>query len=145
MARFSTSLMVALVLGACGTSDSGPAVQISTSADPETAYSEMFVQVAVASFLGNSCGSQGIKTAFGSLTQAVNIGERQLRKAGYDEAGLARARVKETQKSADDRAGAAIDYLQDRGARPSDLSSACQVGLQEIEKQTFVGTLLRRV
>lgn len=132
----------ALALVSCA--ETLPPAVVTAANSPRAAVADVFVQVAVANFLATNCRDIGIQRAFRSVSQAVDVGQSQLEKAGFDKAALDSAREAEVAAPPEPRARAAIQYLEDRGAVPGDFASACAVGVQEIAKRTFVGTLLRQ-
>lgn len=140
MTRFA--LFTLLVLGAC--TDPGPTGAVSSAPTAKAAMADVFVKVSVANFVAGNCRDQGIRAAYRNVSQAIDVGQRQLQMAGYDAAELAQARVLEVKSSAEARARLALDYLLDRGAKPGDIAALCAVGLKEMENRSFVGTLLRK-
>jgi hypothetical protein len=134
-------LLAASLLAGCV--ETGPSVSVSTATSAKAAMADLFVQVSVADFLARNCAEQGIRAAYRSEAQAIDIGQSQLAKAGFDPAELAQARAVELTASPDVLAERALSYLLDRGAKQGDIGSFCAAGLQEMAKRSFVGTLLR--
>ena len=142
MKRASAFLVATGLLAGCLEQQSDPVFSVPNGASAMQAREGFKKAVIVAELIAVNCGGQGIARNYSSLDNVTNSSWDGLVAHGYSVEELQKASLQDKRQ---DAGSSALQYLEQRGAIMGQPKSVCPIGKSEIDKQTAVGKLLKRV